>query len=276
MTYDRLPHFEHPPVVETVLGVQFDPLPKFRNAHLGAFWKQLGNDWPDLRDVPPLAPQYERFGEGESWVESGLQLKLTQEPTSRMQARNAAGNRMVQVQNGRFHYNWLGHGGEQYPRYREVRPEFDRTLDLFRRFLADEQLGVLQPNQWEVTYVNHIPKGSVWNSPADWARVFRLPVALSDCTRGLILESVGGTWHYVIEPCKGRLHVQLQHGRSGEATGPEVVTLILTARGSANPEEGGSNLDEGLDLGHETIVKSFAALTSESAHAYWRIVDERD
>jgi len=209
-------------------------------------------------------------------VESSLQLKLIQEPTSRMQARNAAGNRMIQVQNGRFHYNWLGQGGEQYPRYREVRPEFDRALGLLRRFLVEEQLGVLQPNQWEVTYVNHIPKGSVWDSPADWTRVFRLPVALSDCTHGLTLESLGGTWHYVIEPCKGRLHVQLQHGRSGNEAGPEVVTLNLTARGSTNPEEGGSDLDKGLDLGHETIVRAFAALTSETAHAYWRIIDERD
>ena len=34
-----LPDYERPPVVETVLGVQFDSLPKFTNAHLGTFWE---------------------------------------------------------------------------------------------------------------------------------------------------------------------------------------------------------------------------------------------
>jgi hypothetical protein len=39
--------YENPPVVKTVLGVQFEPLATFSNAHLGAFWKRLDADaWP--------------------------------------------------------------------------------------------------------------------------------------------------------------------------------------------------------------------------------------
>jgi hypothetical protein len=38
------PDYERPPVVETVLGVQFDPLPDLCNAHLGAFWGTLECD----------------------------------------------------------------------------------------------------------------------------------------------------------------------------------------------------------------------------------------
>jgi len=59
--------FERPPVNETVLGVQFDPLPRLSSAHLGAFWASLGTDWPVVNDAPELEQQFERFGKGEQW-----------------------------------------------------------------------------------------------------------------------------------------------------------------------------------------------------------------
>ena len=56
------PDYVDPPVVETILGVQFDPLASWRNAHLGVFWKTLNtDDWPNVSDAPPLQPQFERF-----------------------------------------------------------------------------------------------------------------------------------------------------------------------------------------------------------------------
>ena len=57
-----LPKYEKPPVVETVLGLQFNPLSAFTNAHLGAFWQSLGVEaWPTVTDKPPLPRQEERF-----------------------------------------------------------------------------------------------------------------------------------------------------------------------------------------------------------------------
>lgn len=57
-----LPEYGNPPVVETVVGVQFQSLSGFTNAHLGAFWQALGvQDWPTVQDVPPLPRQEERF-----------------------------------------------------------------------------------------------------------------------------------------------------------------------------------------------------------------------
>lgn len=262
--------------METVLGVQFEPFKGFRNGHLGAFWKRLGPDWPILTDVPPLPPQFERFGETEAWAEAGLQLKLIQEPAARIQITNADRNRMIQVQNGRFHYNWLGERGDQYPRYQKVRPGFDCALKKFEQFLSDEQLGMLRPNQWEVTYVNHIPKVELWSEPHDWGRLFQFPIVPSADPRDLQLESMSGAWHFQIEPRRGRLHVQLQHGRRGGATGEEILVLTLTARGPAGGESGehGFTLGEGLDCGREAIVRAFAELTTEKAHNYWGLAHE--
>src|SRR5947209_1584702 len=41
------PKLDRPPVVESVLGVQFAPL-ELTTAHFGVFWKSLGADWPKL------------------------------------------------------------------------------------------------------------------------------------------------------------------------------------------------------------------------------------
>ena len=46
--------------------------------------------------------------------------------------------------------------------------KFDALFEKFRTFVREMRLGDLRLNQWEVTYVNHLPKGTVWNSPADW------------------------------------------------------------------------------------------------------------
>jgi len=253
-----------------VLGVQFGPLPKFTNAHLGAFWKCLGPGWPNIGDASALPPLFEKFSAEDRWTEPGLKLKIKQDVSLRIQIRNDSGDRMVQVQNGRFHYNWLGEDGGAYPRYNTVRPEFDRLLEQFRSFLSDEDLGSLTEDQWEVTYVNHIPKGSVWNTVDEWAEVF-CPVATLPVSAGSArLTNLGGEWSYDIEPKMGRLHVRLQHGRRKVDGGPELMIVTLTARGPlGTPESGAQTLTDGLNLGRQTIVKAFYDLTTEKAHRYW-------
>ncbi len=180
----RLPYYDNPPVVETILGVQFDRLPGFRNAHLGAFWQLLGaNEWPVVADASPLHAQFERFAEETRWA-SGAQLHLTQDPSCRLQIKSEQGDRMIQVQNNRLHFNWLGAGGGTYPRYERVREEFSRVLGRFMAFVEEANVGELRPNQWEVTYLNHIPKGTTWTSPADWC--FFRPLAAVPTIEGLI------------------------------------------------------------------------------------------
>lgn len=173
---------------------------------------------------------------------------------------------MIQVQNGRFHYNWLGQGGaEGYPRYEKVLPEFERFLAQFQAFLADRSLGEIKENQWEVTYINHIPKGTVWDSPADWPSVFRPGGLTPEPSSKVQLETLSSACRYEIPPQQGRLHVRLQHG---SAQGTEVLILTLTARGPIKNGYG-----EGLDLGRETIVRAFKDMTSPEVHDYWELTD---
>lgn len=271
-TTGSLPDYDHPPVIETILGVQFDPLPDLRNAHLGAFWGTLdATEWAVPADAPPLPNQSEQFSESGTSTK-GIQLLLSQAPPSRLQIKNRAADRMIQVQNGRLHFNWLGEGGANYPRYVKVKDEFKSVLQRFLAFLNQSQIAGFQPNQWEVTYVNQIPQGTAWKSPADWE--FFLPLRGAPTIEGLIqAESFSGEWHFVIPPQAGRLHIAWQHARKEATAGgsqEELVQITLTARGplpaDADPMQ---SLFVGLELGHRTIVRAFASLMSAEANSFW-------
>lgn len=266
---ENWPEYESPPVIETVLGVQFDRLPGLKNAHLGAFWKTMDpSEWPAVNDGPPLQSMFEEFTESASWAK-GLQLQITQDPSSRLMIKSQDQIRMIQLQNGRLHFNWLGQTGARYPHYGNVRKGFISALELFVKFIAQEKLGDIHPNQWEVTYLNHIPKGTVWNDPKDWG--FFRPLAAVPSVQGLVEgESFGGGWSFVIPENRGRLHVQWQHGKRGETGEQEIIVLNFTARGPVS--EGGDRVQailEGVDLGRATIVKSFSKFMTDEANRYW-------
>lgn len=271
-----LPYYERPPVVETILGVQFDRLVGFRNAHLGAFWKSLDQaEWPTVADAPPLPPQFERFTEGARWAK-GIQFQVSQDPAGRLQVTNKDGNRMIQIQNNRLHFNWLGGAGGKYPRYESVRDGFTEVLSRFVDFAATEQLGDFRPNQWEVTYLNHIPKGSIWNTPDDWG--FFLPLrsvpTIEDVIQG---ESFSGGWQFVIPNQRGRLHVKWQHGAKSEPGQQEMIILTLTARGPLDEGEGDTTrILNGVNLGRQTIVLTFEKLMSNEANNFWRMKHGND
>jgi uncharacterized protein (TIGR04255 family) len=264
------PRFRNPPVVETVLGVQFATLPGWTFGHPGWFWKgYLPPEWENAADAPPLIDQFEGFGEERKWVQpSAVQLQVFAAPLTRLQITNAAGDRMIQVQPTRFHYNWQKRD-VVYPSYRTMKAEFDSLFTAFRKFAADAKLGAVSPNQWELTYVDQIPRGTLWDSPADWHKILPGLFPSVGALGGYALESVVGEWHYVIEPARGRIHVALQSGRTS-ATGIDVLNVQTTARGPIR-QEPGWGLDEGLELGHDAVLAAFLEMTSSDAHEAWGI-----
>lgn len=268
---NHLPHYDNPPVVETILGVQFDKLAGLSNAHLGAFWKSLkAEEWPTVADATALPNQTERFTDKAKWS-NRLHWEVSQDPAARIQIRSASGDRMIQVQNGRLIINWLGAGGGVYPSYEIVRKEFDKALDQFSSFLAEAGFGELRPNQWEVTYINHIAKGTVWNSPADW-KFFELLGSFSDIEGTAHSEDFKGDWSFQIPEKRGRLHISWRIAKSIDATesDSEFIRLNLTARGGIDEtQELRESIGQGLDLGRATVVKAFYNLMSNEANEYW-------
>ena len=163
---DKLPSFRMPPVIETVLGVQFAPLPDLTGGHIGWYWRDyLDRTWSRVIEVPCLQDQFERFGQQTTWKFPSLQMSVSL--PNRLQIIHADDDRVIQVQNTRFLYNWRKRS-DTYPRYENIYTEYARNLELFRTFLKTANLGDISPNQWEITYINHIPHGGLWKSPSDW------------------------------------------------------------------------------------------------------------
>jgi uncharacterized protein (TIGR04255 family) len=267
-----LPEFENPPVIETVLGIQFAPIPGLTIAHFGWYWKDfLDHGWTRVAEAPPIPEQFERFGQKPAWniPVPLLQFKLVKEAPVRLQIISDSEDRVIQLQIDRYLYNWKKQDAS-YPRFKAIYPEFMARLQGFRDWLGVARLGDISPNQWEVTYVNHIPKGDLWESPADWHSIFPGLYLPPDRHESIQLESLSGEWHYEITPQRGRLHISGHHGKNHES-GEELLVLQLTSRGPIEPGEPTRDIESGLNLGHRVLVQAFVDLSSSAAHRHWGI-----
>lgn len=261
-----LPDFSDPPVVETVLSVQFDRLSALRTAHVGLYWGEIHDRFPVTEEHGELPPAVELSPEQPQPVVGIRFQALESPPTPRCWFINERGTELIQVQNDRFITNWRKTGeGDVYPRYERVHDGFDHDFSDFVEFVTRNQLGTIRVNQCEVTYINHIVAGAGWETHADIEKVFRVwrqpvstfPGQAQDLTfraRFPILDQMGG---FV-----GRLHVTLQPVRR-LSDGVPMFLFELTARGQ---------IGEGTDFfnfGREWIVRSFAELTTPAMHKIW-------
>jgi uncharacterized protein (TIGR04255 family) len=224
-----LPKFAAPPVVEMVLGVQFDPLPKITSAHAGWFWKErLGNEWTQVLQAHVLEDQFEKFGDERELMTSPF--RVAPAPTVlRMQFVTPDEERMIQIQSSRFVCNWRKMVGD-YPSFEALLPEFEHLLGMFRDFVETAGLGEVKPNQWEIIYVNQVFQGELWQSPRDWSGIatsFAPPVSSED----LGYESFEAKWRFVIGQNAGRVHIETRHGQKLTEDRKELIVIQLTARG---------------------------------------------
>ncbi len=58
---EDLPDFRYPPLVETVLSLQFKPLERFSLVHVGLLWHQFRSKFPLIEEHSPLPVARESF-----------------------------------------------------------------------------------------------------------------------------------------------------------------------------------------------------------------------
>lgn len=270
------PTFEKPPIVEFVLGIQFDALPGLSTAHYGQFWDCIGRDsWVGPRDQVPIQESFERFDRKPIASELKLQLE-TMPPLPRLTLISTSEDRdrLVQFQPTRLHLNWrpvvqVAEQKSSYPSYKALIVEFEKTVAKLREFCEQVNIPAPQINQWEITYVDRFPKGELWQSPSDWGRILPGLFARKDVTaiEGLRMDNRSLQWSFEIEPALGRLHIQTSVSR-GPKPNDEALIVSLTARGPLNPETTPTYRD-GLDLGHRVSVNQFLALVDDDLRKSW-------
>jgi uncharacterized protein (TIGR04255 family) len=271
---EDLPDFRKPPLAETVLSLQFEPISGLTTAHLGLLWLRFREQLPFIEEQPPLPPVVEKFG-----PPAPAQVEVTVEekpPVPRLWFLNQDKTELIQVQADRFIHNWRKMEGlEPYPRFEPIRDKFRNEVDTLVRFLKDESMGAPLVNQCEVTYVDHIEPSGVWE------RHGQLEKVLSNWTaapgRRFLPEAEDGSVRLRFlmrgESGKpvGRLHVIFQPAWKKTDNTP-IMVMNLTARG-APLGEGIEGAFRFFELGRRWIVKGFAELTTSDMHKAWERID---
>lgn len=253
-----LPDYENPPVTEVVFGIQFEKIRGLKAPHTGILWERLGRrDYPECQEMLPLNHVVESF---EDNPPNRQDITFSaRPPLPRLFFINNGGDHLVQIQEDRFHQNWRKlKPNDQYPRYVKLYPKFLASWQVLKDFLKSVDLGEPKPDQYELTYVNHIHRGAGWEALGEIEKVF--PGFTCARTDGFLPEPENFSWRrvYRLPDNRGRLHVSLGLAISKE-TKDQVMVLDLTARGFLR-----DSMDAWFDMAHEWIVRAFSDLTSRT------------
>jgi uncharacterized protein (TIGR04255 family) len=260
-----LPSFERPPVNEVICGIMFKPLLGMLAPHLGILWSKFRSEYPNCIEVDPLLPVVETF---ESVETPGPDLSIPFLP--RMWFISKDENAIVQVQRDRLLHNWRKvRPTDEYPRYTDVKKRFTDRCAEFEAFLVENQLGRVEPLQLEMTYLNHIPVQSGWQSLGDVGKVFPdFNWRLGDRFFGPP-EKVNWRTSFALPEKRGRLHLVIQSALRRQDRLPLFI-VELTVRGIGAERELGA-MWGWFDMAREWIVRGFADITGpEVQKTVWR------
>lgn len=262
-----LPDYKYPPVNEVVLGVQFDTLGGFSAVHPGLFWQKIRDDYPRHSVHPQIASSKETF-EGPI-AQPGIEAVISNTPPMpRSWFLDDPENHLIQLQSNRFLHNWKKMTGEEdYPHYSNIFPEFKKQWLVFLDFVSEENLGDVNLNHWEVTYVNYICQGTGWNDLGDIHKIFPFLSnnVLEDHLKTPERLNIALTYAYPGELARLYIEISTVYRKSDKSP---LIHFKLTARGQLITNDN-EELYKKLDFGREMIVKNFTDLTSSESHKLW-------
>jgi len=257
----ELPKFTKPPVIETVLGVEFEPLSNFQIPHFGLFLLEIKEQYKRFQELPPIASQIEKF-EGDSVEIASFQLGFR--PEVRCLFLDEKQEWRIQLQNNKFLSNWTK-SASKYPSYTETLKRFKTFWNKFNLFLEKNNLGKPQIRQCEITYLNHIEESVDFENLGEvfphWTRSKKVSEFLPSP------EAMAMNVIYRIPDNRGRLHVAMQpvirHSDLKKIMQVSLLARILP-KSSASKD-----VLEAMNIGHEWVVRGFTDFTSEKMHKIW-------
>jgi hypothetical protein len=224
---------------------------------------------PSLSGSRTARAAIERFDDS-----AGVELAISDKPPlPRIWFVHQSETGIIQVQRDRFLHNWKKVRPEdEYPRYTNVIELFRKHLATFDSFVTDVGLGGIEPLQYELTYVNHVPQGEGFESLDRIGKVFPDFGWRHTESRFLPMpERVNWRTSFILPDRAGRLHATIRNGARRDDNRP-ILLLELTARGFGK-DNSRAEMWEWFNLGHEWIVRTFADLTDADVQRnVWRRV----
>jgi uncharacterized protein (TIGR04255 family) len=249
-----------------VIGVQFEPIKTFRQAHVGLFWNQIRADYPTTQDQPRLETPIEALDAGFGWPSMQLEL-IDSPPVHRAWFASGDESLLIQVQDDRLIHNWR-YRGREYPRFEPLLDLFWSHVSKYESVMTDAGLTLTPIQQAEVTYIN-------WIAAEAMEQFFRPSIASEIDILGIGPKPDLERWaarYPVREQSElvGRLAVEAQPGRRVEEG--KVLTgfqLSLTFRAPVIAGASQDSISSLLGVGRNAIVKTFAEVTTETMHQEW-------
>lgn len=265
MRPSHLPDYKSPPLNEVVLGVQFNQPAGYQQIRAGEVWALYRPKYPLVEEQPPLPPSFEIFGGRPANV---LQIGFATGAThDRFWFLSESKDELIQFQADRLLHNWrkVGDGMNPYPRFERMIEKFRLELQTLETYFATLALQKLTVNQCEVSYINHIILGDNPN-PDAWLRF----LTLCDASRPDDI-SVGIRRVLKDKDAKplGRLTIEANSGFTPK--GEQILVVTLTVRGAPQ----GTTISDAIKFicdGRDTIITTFAEITTDSAQKIWERV----
>jgi len=261
----KLPDYDRPPAVETLMGFYFAHFANWNILHFGKLWTLFEENYPKGEVLPPILDPRE-LAQGN--------LEFARLPFRAM-FTNALDTELVQVQASAFLRNWRKTAENQaYTHYADLKPKFQGDWEKFCGFLESNLLAAPQVFQAEVTYVNHLVRGDDWDSYGDLAKLikpFAPRAAVPDYGRQYAflpeVATVGLNVGYNLAEVGVSLQVSC-HSAVRKPDGREVIQLTITAKGDL-PNAEANAMWAKLDQCHEAVILGFDDVTTDFAHQMW-------
>ena len=248
-----LADYERPPVIEVVYGVMFAPLPAWKLPHVGVFWQQIADEFPRCEHASPITAR-------DDFIDPATGL-----PIPRVWLINAADDSLVQLQPGRFLFNWRHReNAGPYPRYGTLSGRFFQLFQEFRDFIAENQLGEIDVLDYELTYINHVFEQGGWTFPDNVGRVVE-HLSWQAERYHFLPPPLPITWQagFAFSDGPGTLLVKLNRAKRAK---DEKTLLVLEFSAHGLPTEAPlDNIERWFSHAHQWIVRGFEDITSEEA-----------
>ena len=244
------PNYEHPPIHEVSIGLDFAKLDRLLIPHVGLFWTQIRSEFPKVLHASPYIGR-------EFTVDASTGL-----PMPRIWFVDPTDSRLLQLQSNRFNFNWRRGEGGEYPHFPKISEEFFRHYATFEKFAADQDIGLVAPSQFDLSYVNIFTPNTDGEVAKHFASLFKDFNWQSSGTRFLSAPAVL-TWSatFALPDDMGTLVARVENAKRATDQAP-VHQLELNARYVLQNDRE-VKLKDWIALAHEWIVKGFADLTCE-------------
>ena len=248
--------YENPPIDEIICGIRFGSIEQLRSGHLGILWQKFRRDFPNIEDQNLVGP----VSRGDSENSNNILLP-------RVWFIHENENELIQVQYNRFLHNWRKiRLDDEYPGYDKIIENFEKYLSRFREFLVEENLGNLVTKEYELSYIDLIPRGYGWENFGDLGKVF--PSLLSSTGQSILSTNISSiNWQTILDLPNnhGRLRIAIRSA-ARISDNHQLLHIEFNAHGNRQDE----SMRVWFDIAHNAVTELFSNLVSkEIQEKFW-------